>query len=64
MNTEKKPITKIIFDTDIGGDWAAIQKSLKRLASMDADFRVFPGHGESTTLDNERMYNPYMRDAL
>ena len=20
MNTEKKPITKIIFDTDIGGD--------------------------------------------
>jgi glyoxylase-like metal-dependent hydrolase (beta-lactamase superfamily II) len=47
--------------TDIGGDWAAIQKSLKRLASMDANFRVFPGHGESTTLAAEKRYNPYMR---
>ena len=47
--------------TDIGGDWAAIQKSLKRLSSMDADFRVFPGHGESTTLAAEKRYNPYMR---
>ena len=47
--------------TDIGGDWAAIQKSLKRLASMDADFRVFPGHGESTTFAAEKRYNPYMR---
>ena len=47
--------------TDIGGDWAAIQKSMKRLASMDADFRVFPGHGESTTLAAEKRYNPYMR---
>ena len=47
--------------TDIGGDWAAIQKSLNRLASMDAGFRVFPGHGESTTLAAEKRYNPYMR---
>ena len=47
--------------TDIGGDWAAIQKSLKRLAAMEADFRVFPGHGESTTLAAEKRYNPYMR---
>lgn len=47
--------------TDIGGDWAAIQKSLKRLSSMEADFKVFPGHGESTTLAAEKRYNPYMR---
>ena len=47
--------------TDIGGNFAAIQKSLKRLASMEADFRVFPGHGESTTLAAEKRYNPYMR---
>ena len=47
--------------TDIGGDRAAIQRSLNRLASMDADFRVFPGHGESTTLAAEKRYNPYMR---
>ena len=47
--------------TDIGGDWATIQKSLKRLAAMEADFTVFPGHGESTTLAYEKRYNPYMR---
>ena len=47
--------------TDIGGDWATIQKSLKRLADLEADFRVFPGHGESTTLAAEKRYNPYMK---
>ena len=47
--------------TDLGGDWVAIQKSLKRLAAMEADFTVYPGHGESTTLAQEKRYNPYMR---
>ena len=47
--------------TDIGGDWATIQKSLKRLAQIEADFTVFPGHGESTTLAYEKRYNPYMK---
>ena len=47
--------------TDIGGDWATIQRSLKRLSSMEADFKVYPGHGESTTLAEEKRYNPYMR---
>ena len=47
--------------TDIGGDWVTIQKSLKRLAAMEADFTVYPGHGGSTTLAQEKRYNPYMR---
>ena len=47
--------------TDIGGDWATIQRSLKRLSSMEADFKVYPGHGESTTLAEEKRYNPYMK---
>ena len=47
--------------TDIGGDWVAIQKSLKRLSAMEADFTIFPGHGESTTLAAEKRYNPYMK---
>ena len=47
--------------TDIGGSWPDMQKSLKRLSSMEADFRVFPGHGESTTLAAEKRYNPYMK---
>jgi len=47
--------------TDLpGGNWATILKSLRRLASMEANFRVFPGHGEDTTLASEKCYNPYM----
>ena len=47
--------------TDLpGGNWATILKSLRRLASMEANFRVFPGHGEDTTLSAEKQYNPYL----
>ena len=48
--------------TDLpGGDWATIVKSLKRLAALEGNFWVFPGHGGSTTLRDEKKYNPYMR---
>ena len=47
--------------TDLGGDWATLLRSLKRLANMEANFKVYPGHGESTTLAEEKQYNPYMR---
>ena len=47
--------------TDIGGDWATLLRSLNRLRGMEANFRIFPGHGESTTLAEEKKYNPYMR---
>ena len=48
--------------TDLpGGDWAAITKSLRRLASFETNYWVFPGHGESTTLAEEKKYNPYLR---
>ena len=48
--------------TDLpGGSWTEIQKSLRRLASLEENYRVFPGHAESTTLDVEKQYNPYMR---
>ena len=47
--------------TDIGGSWPQIQASLARLADLDADYIVYPGHGSSTTLAAEKRYNPYMR---
>ena len=48
--------------TDLpGGDWETIRKSLGRLAALPADYRVFPGHGENTTLDFEKKTNPYLR---
>lgn len=48
--------------TDLpGGDWAAIRKSLQRLVGIGKNYTVYPGHGRSTTLDDERKYNPYMK---
>jgi len=48
--------------TDLpGGDWNTILKSLKRLSQLSGDYTVFPGHGNSTTLSQEKLYNPYMR---
>ena len=48
--------------TDLpGGDHRQLVDSLSRLASLEGDLTVYPGHGESTTLSRERAYNPYMR---
>ncbi len=48
--------------TDLpGGSWTVILQSLKRLAQIRGDYTVCPGHGPSTTLAEERRWNPYMR---
>lgn len=44
-----------------GGSFADMQRSLKRLADLPGDYRVYPGHESSTTLDYERKYNPFMQ---
>ena len=47
--------------TDLpGGSWATILKSLRRLSALEANFRVYPGHGEASTLFEEKQYNPYL----
>ncbi len=43
-----------------GGSTPAILQSLKRLAGLDGDYRVLPGHGPATTLSQEKQFNPYM----
>ena len=51
--------------TDLpGGDRISMLESLERLAEMDTDYRVFPGHGESTTVLREQKTNPYMGGCL
>ena len=48
--------------TDLpGGDMAVMRRSLARLKALPADYRVLPGHGEDSTLAEERVYNPYMQ---
>jgi glyoxylase-like metal-dependent hydrolase (beta-lactamase superfamily II) len=47
-----------------GGSMSAMMASLRRLASLPGDFEVYPGHMESSTLEAERRFNPYMREAV
>ena len=44
-----------------GGDPRVMMESLRRLASLQADYHVHPGHGGFTTLSAEKRYNPYLR---
>ena len=45
------------------GSFEEITKSVKRLASLEGDRKVYPGHNMLTTLDNERKHNVYLKDA-
>ena len=44
-----------------GGDEMAMDESLKRLLSLDGDYKLYPGHGSTTTLSRERTENVYLR---
>ncbi len=57
-----------LFEGSVGrcdfatGDERQLIKSVKKLCSLQGDFTVYPGHGSaSTTLENERKYNPYTK---
>lgn len=43
-----------------GGDFAELSKSVKRILAIDGDMIVYPGHGEDTTLAEERKFNPLL----
>ena len=46
------------------GSWSQMMDSLRRLAAMDDALQVLPGHGEPSTIGDERRHNPYMKEAL
>lgn len=48
----------------IGGSVSQILLSLKRLAGLEGNLRVCPGHDRLTTLDAERAGNPFVLQAL
>ncbi len=43
-----------------GSDHGAMMQSLARLANLPGNYRVLPGHGEDTMLDEERRSNPFL----
>lgn len=51
--------------TDLpGGSMPKMIQSLKRIVELDGDYQVYPGHGETTTLDRERRTNPFLRNLV
>ena len=49
--------------TDLpGGDNGQMMESLKRLAALPGDYKVYPGHDSATTLDFERTHNLYLSE--
>lgn len=51
--------------TDLpGGDIEQELMSLKRICALSGDYEVYPGHMDSTTLERERRFNHYCREAM
>jgi glyoxylase-like metal-dependent hydrolase (beta-lactamase superfamily II) len=46
-----------------GGDMMEELRSLKRLCDLPGDYEVYPGHMDSSTLERERNFNYYCREA-
>lgn len=44
-----------------GSSSAAMTYSLNTLSNLEGDYKVYPGHNETTTLDYEREANPYLK---
>ncbi len=51
--------------TDLpGGSYSELLQSLKKLAQLPGDYKVYPGHESTTTLEHERNSNFYLREAV
>jgi glyoxylase-like metal-dependent hydrolase (beta-lactamase superfamily II) len=50
--------------TDLpGGDLSALVRSLRELMQLPDETRLLPGHGPSTTVGQERLTNPFLRET-
>lgn len=43
------------------GDMRELVKSIKKLFAINGEYTVYAGHGENTSLEFERLHNPYVR---
>lgn len=48
-----------------GGSFTELQGSIRRFfSSLSGEWRIYPGHGEPTSLEAERERNPFVRELL
>ena len=52
--------------TDLpGGDYSWIMRSiLEKLIVLGDEVKVYPGHGEETTIGHESLYNPFIVEVI
>ena len=57
-----------IFKDSIGrsdgysGDYIVQRETLDKLKKLEEDYLIYPGHGPSTTLKEEKRFNPFIAD--
>ena len=72
-----EPNAKILFTGDTlfresigrtdlpGGDYSWIMKSiLEKIMPLGDEVKVYPGHGETTDIGHESMYNPFVVEVM
>ena len=50
--------------TDFGGSYKDMTASIEWAKRLDRDLKVFPGHGDPTTIENEKRNNPFFRGNI
>ena len=51
--------------TDLyGGNDEQMTASLARLGSLQGYYKVLPGHGSATNLEDEKLANPFLKQAI
>lgn len=43
-----------------GGNAELLQNSLRKLSKLQTNYKIYPGHGQCTTLQAELQHNPYL----
>ena len=47
-----------------GGSMREEMRSLKKICALEGDYEVYPGHMDSSSLERERRFNHYCREAM
>jgi glyoxylase-like metal-dependent hydrolase (beta-lactamase superfamily II) len=50
--------------TDFGGSYTEMSKSIEWAKELQRDYDIFPGHGDFTTLENEKRNNPFFNKVF